>query len=379
MTTENPGRSAEYDAVVVGAGPAGCTHALALAARGALVLLAGPGPCHPPGTLELVDGRAAADLDALGLLSRLQAVSRSRAGTLSRWGTADFASRSSLLDPAGPGWIVDRNSFDVLLRDAARDAGIQITDERLARPHRNTGGWLARLSRSGRTVCGQRFVVATGCHGRGWIPVRQPTERSLSTVAITGWFRDGLSGLGDRLLVDADVDGWWYALGSPAGVRVTYCLPASRLPPPGPARAEVAWRAAAHQARWVPSLDVTASGTRRSAPVRLTTCVVPAGTTGLVQRPRSAEQPGWPERSGLVAVGDAALSVSPLSGHGVALALHGAVLAAEDPLGYREWLLRTALDHAAEETRLHVALGRPDKAAPSAAAYQNTHVAPLVR
>jgi flavin-dependent dehydrogenase len=38
---------------------------------------------------------------------------------------------------------------------------------------------------------------------------------------------------------------------------------------------------------------------------------------------------------------DAALSVSPLSGHGVALALYGAVLAAEDPVRYREWLLRT--------------------------------------
>jgi hypothetical protein len=58
---------------------------------------------------------------------------------------------------------------------------------------------------------------------------------------------------------------------------------------------------------------------------------------------------------------DAALSVSPLSGHGVALALHGAELAAEDPVRYREWFLRTALDHAAEETRPHVALGRLDK------------------
>jgi flavin-dependent dehydrogenase len=353
MTTENLGRPAEYDAVIAGAGPAGCAHALALAARGARVLLAGPAPRHPLGTLELIDGRAAADLDGLGLLGRLRAVSRPRAGTLSRWGTAGFACRSSLLDPAGPGWIVDRDTLDTLMQDAARDAGVRIAHERLTRPYRNAGGWLARLTRSGRVVRGQRFAIATGSRGQAWISARQPATRGPSTVAVTGWFRDELAGLGDRLLIDAAADGWWYALGSPAGVRVTYCLPASRLPPPAPARASLAWRAAAGRPGWVPSPDVTPSGTRRAASVRLTTCVVPAGTTGLVQRAASAE---WP---GLLAIGDAALSVSPLSGHGVALALHSAVLAATDPARYPEWLLRTALEHAAEETRLHVARGRP--------------------
>jgi hypothetical protein len=51
----------------------------------------------------------------------------------------------------------------------------------------------------------------------------------------------------------------------------------------------------------------------------------------------------------------AAPSISPLSGHGVALALRGAVLAARDPAGYRAWLRRTALEHAPEEGRLHAA------------------------
>jgi hypothetical protein len=48
---------------------------------------------------------------------------------------------------------------------------------------------------------------------------------------------------------------------------------------------------------------------------------------------------------------DAALSVSPLSGHGVALALHGAVLAAEDPVRYREWLLRVVWDCVSKHSR----------------------------
>jgi hypothetical protein len=49
----------------------------------------------------------------------------------------------------------------------------------------------------------------------------------------------------------------------------------------------------------------------------------------------------------------AALSISPLSGHGVAL--RGAVLAAQDPAGYRARLRRSALEHAPEEGRLHAA------------------------
>lgn len=79
-------RPAGYDAVVAGAGPAGCAHALALAARGANVLLAGPEPRHPPGALELVDAWARTDLAALGVLERMPAVGRLSAGTLSRWG-----------------------------------------------------------------------------------------------------------------------------------------------------------------------------------------------------------------------------------------------------------------------------------------------------
>lgn len=50
-----------------------------------------------------------------------------------------------------------------------------------------------------------------------------------------------------------------------------------------------------------------------------------------------------------------ALSISPLSGHGVALALRGAVLAARDPAGYRAWMRRTALEHGHKEGRLHAA------------------------
>jgi 2-polyprenyl-6-methoxyphenol hydroxylase-like FAD-dependent oxidoreductase len=345
-----------YDAVVAGAGPAGCAYALALTARGARVLLAGPEPRHPSGTLELVNGLAMADLTALGLLGRVQAAGRLSAGSLSRWGAAEFAARSSLLDPAGPGWIVDRDVLDAGLRVAAQEAGIRVANERLARPARRADGWTAVLTRSGRTVHGRLLVVATGCHGRGWIPACPSAERNSFTVAITGWFRDGLPGLGDRLLVDAGLGGWWYALGSPAGVRVTYCLAASRLPPPGPARVGLAWRAAARRAGWVPSLDAASSGVR-STPVRLTACAVPAGTTGLAGRLEPAGQPGW------LAIGDAALSVSPLSGHGVALALRGAVLAAEDPARYQEWLLRTALEHAAEEARLHAAAGGQERRA----------------
>jgi flavin-dependent dehydrogenase len=368
MPTGDKHGPASYDAVVAGAGPAGCAHALALAARGAHVLLAGPEPRHPPGTLELVDSRAGADLGVLGLLGRMQAASRASAGTLSRWGTGGFTSRSSMLDPAGPGWIVDRNTLDAILLDAVRDAGIRVADERLARLAWHAGGWRAVLSRSGQTVRGQRFAIATGSRGRGWISPRRTADRTPYTVAITGWFSDGLPGLGDRLLVDSGPDGWWYALGSPAGVRVTYCLPASRLPPPGPARAELAWRPAAARTGWVPSLDVKAPGARRPAPVRLTTCAVPAGTTGLPQRLLA-------RRPGLLAIGDASLSVSPLSGHGVALALRGAVLAAEEPTGYQAWLLRTALEHVAEEARLHATLvdaARNHLPRPAATALANT-------
>jgi hypothetical protein len=96
---------------------------------------------------------------------------------------------------------------------------------------------------------------------------------------------------------------------------------------------------------------------------------------------------------------DVALSVSPLSGHGVALALHGAVLAAKDPVRYREWLLRTRSTMPLRKpARMSHSGGRTSTmshsdcqwpkfpscsggyvSASSGIAYQNTHVAPLVR
>ena len=92
-----------YHAVVAGAGPAGCAHALALAARGARVLLAGPEPRHPPGTLELIDGRAAADLAALGLLDRVRAARPAQRRDRIPLGNSRFRHPEQPAQPRGPG------------------------------------------------------------------------------------------------------------------------------------------------------------------------------------------------------------------------------------------------------------------------------------
>jgi 2-octaprenyl-6-methoxyphenol hydroxylase len=64
MNTARPGPALAVDAAVVGAGPAGATAALALAAEGLSVALVGPAPAADPRTTALLAG-------SIGLLDRL--------------------------------------------------------------------------------------------------------------------------------------------------------------------------------------------------------------------------------------------------------------------------------------------------------------------
>jgi hypothetical protein len=68
-----------------------------------------------------------------------------------------------------------------MLLGAVRDTGISVAGERVFCPVRDASGWTAVLSLSGRIVRAQRLVVATGHHGRRWLPsARHGPERQLA-------------------------------------------------------------------------------------------------------------------------------------------------------------------------------------------------------
>ena len=307
------------DVCVVGAGPSGAAAAIALARTGADVLMVGPEKAPPAGTLELLSGHARHCLDTLGLTGAVAARAPSCAATVSRWGGPEFAEQSSVLDPAGPGWVVDRAWLDPVFLSAARAAGVRHLRARVAGAERDGHGWSLHCvdGVAARRISAPRVIVSSGRTGRvaARFGMRRMTGHRM--VAMTTWLPGDPLRLGHRLLIDHAPGGWWYALPDTEGTSVVYCTDADLLRPG-------TWHDAARHVGWAETLRA------RHRPV------LRAAVTG-----RAVTVTG----RGVTLVGDAALAVDPLSGRGLTLALETALMATRGEGEYRDWL--------AEETRAH--------------------------
>ncbi|NQX37744.1 2-polyprenyl-6-methoxyphenol hydroxylase [Pedobacter steynii] len=121
----------EVDIAIIGGGVAGCTAAIALAGSYNVVLIDQTdnppkriGECLPPATrrilkqLDLLDG-----LDS-PLLSGNQSKHLKHIGTQSYWGNEQAHIVDLLRNPDGFGWHLDRQAFEIYLREAALKRGV---------------------------------------------------------------------------------------------------------------------------------------------------------------------------------------------------------------------------------------------------------------
>src|SRR5438270_11930034 len=117
------GTVANYDALVVGGGPAGAAAALMLTKVGWSVCLVDVGgQCVKIG--ESLPPAVTLLLRDLGLWDGfLREGHLPCFGNVSAWGSDELAQTDFIFDPYGNGWHLDRIRFDAFLRNAARDAG----------------------------------------------------------------------------------------------------------------------------------------------------------------------------------------------------------------------------------------------------------------
>jgi len=315
-----------FEVCVVGGGPAGVSAALAARATCASVGLIAPEPRPGPGALELLAGRSRNALGELGLLDVVAGVGQPAVGTVSRWAGTGFDERSCLLDPDGPGWIVDRARLDGALRQAAAARGVCVFAGRAATVDPGSG----RAQLQGRDVIADRVVIAVG--GRVG-PVRDQVRRELRRRVLALEVRlkaRAVGGLGARLLVDRAANGWWYALSDSAATHLVYCTDAAELRR-GTADVAALWRTACRSAAdWLPASIGTVRPRVRLGAIGAATPVT---------------------RGRLSLAGDSALAVDPLSGHGVALAVQTALRCHDS--AYPQWIADTARVHIAAEREMY--------------------------
>jgi flavin-dependent dehydrogenase len=307
-----------FDAVIVGAGPAGAAVAINLAPDHRVLLVerdlaqsARIGESLPPCARRL--------LSDMGLYESFEAEGHIRCyANRAVWGSARPLDLDFLHSLDGYGWHLDRPRFDGWLRSAAIQRGAElVAPARLKHIAKTDRGWRIWLTTQHRVLTTDtRFLIDAG--GRvAPVARRLGARRRASDHLVAGWIRGQVRdpGYGAGLsFVEACCDGWWYTAPLPNAARVLAFHTDADL-------------AAASIARDPAALLSYVQRHAELAEV-LSNCGFTAGdVSGYTAAHSSMLKPcvgrGW------LAVGDAAAAFDPLSAQGLMNALFTGLAAAQ--------------------------------------------------
>jgi flavin-dependent dehydrogenase len=207
---------AQYDVVVLGAGPAGLVTAITIRRETrASVLVADAGPARRERFGESVTPDLLIPLKRLGLLDEFcSGAHASCPGSASIWGAERPGYNDYILSPVGPAWRLRRRFFDEMLARAVREAGAELCwGTRYLQSLRDGDGYRLLLrTRDGKSEVRANWVVdATGPAARFAI---HAGARRIVDDRMYGLLRYAKVRAGSmtmQTLLEADEDGWWYA------------------------------------------------------------------------------------------------------------------------------------------------------------------------
>jgi flavin-dependent dehydrogenase len=295
------------DAVVVGAGPAGCVAAARLAGDGAKVAVV-----HRPSSghrhSETLPGPAARALVDAGL-GPVDSLAEGRCrGTLTAWGSSQLVAFDAFASPDGASWWIDRDRFDGALRRRCAPLGIPILTGRLYLRRRGQM-WVVRIGQDAE-LHAPWVIDATGraaAVARRLGVVRRSGPPLVAVYARTIALH---SDSPTRIMLEAEADGWWYV-----GASSQQRIGAVGIADPDSARSLCKCEHFVARLAALSNLGRFAGVASEWSPPK----ACPAGGTWL----EAVCGDGW------IACGDAALAFDPLSAQGLLGALSSGVAAAQ--------------------------------------------------
>jgi flavin-dependent dehydrogenase len=206
---------AKCDVVVVGAGPAGSAAAFQLAALGCEVVLIERSYFDKPRVGESLAPAVQPFLKRLGLWQKFLCLEPLPSyGTRSAWGRPETADHSHLITPYSNGWHIDRLAFDKMLAEGARQAGAKLcTGSALFDCLPDKTGFVLQITRDSKvSSLHARFLIdASGRRSAaaGLLKAQKIVFDRL--VGIATQFNDDEAGSHCYTMVESTPYGWWYS------------------------------------------------------------------------------------------------------------------------------------------------------------------------
>jgi flavin-dependent dehydrogenase len=230
----------DVDFLVIGGGPSGSACANNLARNGAKVALVEATDFTRFRSGELIDASALPLLTRLGVsLDRETKWAAPCSGIASQWGHESVSRQSSIFNPYGHSWRVDRSAFDRALFDRAIEVGVAgFLSSRVSQLKRERNAWCFTLESAEHHGEGraQSVVVATGRSRRASLLSSKPRywiDRLIGIALVGDPQRATLTAADKFLHVQTCKDGWWYSVTTPLGKNVSVYLTDNDLLPQG--------------------------------------------------------------------------------------------------------------------------------------------------